>query len=166
MESYNPERFSTLVPHRYSGFLHRAGQLFTDADFGVKIQNIGSEEERSSVQTTGSVERKRQIAVPSPNYCGILVQKYWLILTWNIIFSLARDTSVRLSEGSEETKASSSPGWENLIKSALSVMLILVFNWLTSHASPLILIGAGKKVWVEISDSNLGQWCASQMLSW
>ena len=76
MESYNPERFSTLVPHRYSGFLHRAGQLFTDADFGVKIQNIGSEEERSSVQTTGSVERKRQIAVSSSNYCGILVQKY------------------------------------------------------------------------------------------
>ena len=45
MESYNPERFSTLVPHRYSGFLHRAGQLFTDADFGVKIQNVDSEED-------------------------------------------------------------------------------------------------------------------------
>ena len=49
MESYNPERFSTLVPHRYSGFLHRAGQLFTDADFGVKIQNLDSGEKTSSV---------------------------------------------------------------------------------------------------------------------
>ena len=54
MESYNnPERFSTLVPHRYSGFLHRAGQLFTDADFGVKIQNVDSEEEKSSVEAPG-----------------------------------------------------------------------------------------------------------------
>ena len=76
MESYNPERFSTLVPHRYSGFLHRAGQLFTDADFGVKIQNLDSEEERNSVQAPGNVYRKRQTAVPSPHYCGILVQIY------------------------------------------------------------------------------------------
>ena len=43
MESYNPRRFETLVPQRYSGFLHRAGQLFSDADFGVKINQLGTE---------------------------------------------------------------------------------------------------------------------------
>ena len=72
MESYNPERFSTLVPHRYSGFLHRAGQLFTDADFGVKIQNLDSEE-KNTVPAPGMSYRQETtiLAVASPDYCGI-----------------------------------------------------------------------------------------------
>ena len=47
MESYNPQRFSTLVPERYSGFLHRAGQLFSDANFGVKINNLKNDDDTS-----------------------------------------------------------------------------------------------------------------------
>ena len=53
MESYNPRRFDTLVPHRYSGFLHRAGQLFSDADFGVKINQLETEEERGGERAGG-----------------------------------------------------------------------------------------------------------------
>ena len=53
MESYNPRRFETLVPQRYSGFLHRAGQLFSDADFGVKINQLGTEEKTPAGPTEG-----------------------------------------------------------------------------------------------------------------
>ena len=56
MESFSPQRFETLVPHSYSGFLHRAGQLFSDADFGVKINNLKTEEEDREETPSGDTQ--------------------------------------------------------------------------------------------------------------
>ena len=46
MESFTPKSFdgfSRLVPQSVSGFLHQAGELFSDSDFGNKISVLNSE---------------------------------------------------------------------------------------------------------------------------
>ena len=50
MESIRPssfERFSKLVPESFSGFLHRAGEILGDSDYGSKIVSHSQEKTRS-----------------------------------------------------------------------------------------------------------------------
>ena len=50
MESIRPssfERFSKLVPESFSGFLHRAGEMLGDSDYGSKIVSHSQEKTRS-----------------------------------------------------------------------------------------------------------------------
>ena len=50
MESIRPssfERFSKLVPESFSGFLHRAGEMLGDSDYGTKIVSRSKEKTRS-----------------------------------------------------------------------------------------------------------------------
>ena len=57
MESGRPksfEQFSQFVPQSFSGFLHRAGELLGDTDYGAKIQADTSEERQRSGQERGA----------------------------------------------------------------------------------------------------------------
>ena len=54
MESYRPKSFdgfSRLVPQTVTGFLHRAGELFSDSDFGNKISVLNSENDNQQIST-------------------------------------------------------------------------------------------------------------------
>ena len=54
MESIRPssfERFSKLVPESFSGFLHRAGEILGDSDYGSKIVSSSQEKTRSRPDT-------------------------------------------------------------------------------------------------------------------
>ena len=50
MESVGPstfEKFSKFVPESFSGFLHRAGEMLSDSDYGSKIVSHDEEKHRS-----------------------------------------------------------------------------------------------------------------------
>ena len=56
MESGRPksfEQFSQFVPQSFSGFLHRAGELLGDTDYGAKIPADTGEERQRSGQERG-----------------------------------------------------------------------------------------------------------------
>ena len=54
MESFSPKNFDgfpRLVPQTVTGFLHRAGELFSDSDFGNKIGVVNSENNKQPIST-------------------------------------------------------------------------------------------------------------------
>jgi len=76
MESFTPKSFdgfSRLVPQSVSGFLHRAGELFSDSDFGNKISVLNSEKNQ---QISNEDVNPREISSRKVSSSGSDVRHY------------------------------------------------------------------------------------------